>query len=270
MGISVLLTADTKKCFRIAAPSWIMPGTVQDNCAFLGGKVDEVGLLFLEAEASLAYGRQDLPPELAALGLSCHVHLPTDLPWNDGGGAAAAVCLALMEKVRFWGAERAVLHPPPSGPGGSPVCREALAAFARVWQNAGRSVSDVLLENTRENALWALGDVFHGNGFGICPDLGHILAYGQRELMDMLAGLPERERPRMLHCSAPGPGLPGKAPVSAHRPLDTLDAQGLAVGKALCDFLAPGGVIMVELFDWDHIARSLPVIAGWCAAESGG
>lgn len=266
MGIVILPTAAEKITVRIAAPSWVMPGTVQDNCAFLSGKVDEVGLLFLEADASLAYGRQDLPPELAALELSFHVHLPVNLPWNDGGGAAAAVCLALMEKVRFLGAERAVLHPPPAGPDG---CREALDAFARVWRDAGRRVSDVLLENTRENALVSLRDVFQGNGFGICPDLGHIIAYGQCELMDMLTGLPERERPRMLHCSAPGAGLPGGAPISAHCPLDTLDARGLAVGKALCDSLAPGGVIMVELFDWNHIVRSLPVIAGWCAAEGG-
>lgn len=270
MGYARFLTAAGGKGFCAAAPSWVMPGTIQDNCAFLSGKVDEVGLLFMEADASMAYGRQDLPLELAALGLSFHVHLPVDLPWNDGGGAVAAVCLALMEKVRFLGAERAVLHPPPAGPGDSPVCREALAAFARVWQNAGRRVSDVLLENTRENTLLSLGDVFHGNGFGICPDLGHILAYGQFDIVDMLAGLPEQERPRMLHCSAPGRGLPGKAPKSAHCPLDTLDAPGRAVGKALCGSLAPGGVIMLELFDWNYFVRSLPVVAGWCAAVGGG
>lgn len=269
MGSACSSSAACGKSFRIAAPSWVIPGTVQDNCRFLRGKVAEVGLLFMEADASLAYGRQELPPELAALGLSFHVHLPVDLPWNDGGGAVAAVCLALMEKVRFLGAERAVLHPPPAGPGTSPVCREALAAFAEAWQHAGRRVNDVLLENTRENSLLSLGDLFHGNRFGICPDLGHILAYGQFEIVDMLAGLPERGRPRMLHCNAPGPGLPGKAPKSAHCPLDTLDASGRAVGEALCRSLAANGVIMVELFDWDHIVRSLPVVAGWCAAVGG-
>lgn len=34
--------------FKLAAPSWVIPGTVADNCHFLSGKVDEVALLFLK------------------------------------------------------------------------------------------------------------------------------------------------------------------------------------------------------------------------------
>ncbi|GFM37750.1 cobamide remodeling phosphodiesterase CbiR [Desulfovibrio psychrotolerans] len=95
----------------IAAPSWVVPDTLAANCRFLAGRVDEVGLLFFETKACLAYTRQDLPPDLAGLPLAWHVHLPLDLPWHDPE-ETARVCLALMDKVAFLGARRAVLHPP--------------------------------------------------------------------------------------------------------------------------------------------------------------
>ena len=261
------------KGFRLAAPSWVVPGTVWENCLFLEGKVDEVAILMLEAEASLAYGRQDLPPDLADLALSFHVHLPADLPWHDGG-KAASICLALMDKVDFLGAREAVLHPPGCGRTGGgaaelAACKTALDAFARKWMKAGRALGDILLENTGGNDLSSLADLFTGDGFGLCPDLGHILAYGQQSFSAMLDGLPEEARPRMLHCSAPGTGLPGGAPKSAHCPLDTLDAAGRAAGEALCSRLAPGGIIVAECFNWTFIARSLPVIDAWVAAAGG-
>ena len=34
--------------FQISAPSWVIPGTIAENCRFLAGKVDEVALLFLK------------------------------------------------------------------------------------------------------------------------------------------------------------------------------------------------------------------------------
>ena len=246
---------------RLAAPSWVLPGTIADNCLFLAGRVDEAALLFFETAASLAYTRHDLPLEMADYGLRYHVHLPLDLPWEKGGESVAARCLALMEKVVFLDAMRAVLHPPPEGGG----AERALEDFAAAWAGAGRSVSDVLLENTRDNDLCGLWPCIAGAGFGLCLDLGHILAYGQARLRrEIMSGmLPHAVRPGMVHCNAPGSGLEGGAPRGAHLPLDSLDADGIALGKALCALLAANGVAVAEFFDWEHVMRSLPVMDRW-------
>ena len=73
---------------RLAAPSFVIPAGVAENARFLAGKVDEVGLCLFETSACLNYGPQDLPPDLAALPLRWHAHLPVDLPWPQKSTAA--------------------------------------------------------------------------------------------------------------------------------------------------------------------------------------
>ncbi|MDO5484253.1 MAG: hypothetical protein Q4F27_05035, partial [Desulfovibrionaceae bacterium] len=75
---------------RLAAPSFVLPGTVAENAAFLAGKVDEVALCLFEAQACLAYTAADMPAALADLPLRWHVHLPVDLPWPTTAGKAEA------------------------------------------------------------------------------------------------------------------------------------------------------------------------------------
>ena len=65
---------------HLAVPSWVMAGGIADNARFVAGQAAEVGLCFFETQACLAYEPADLPPELAALPLAWHVHLPVDLP----------------------------------------------------------------------------------------------------------------------------------------------------------------------------------------------
>lgn len=258
---------------RLAAPSWVIPGTVQENCRFLEGKVEEAALLFFDADASLAYTRRDLPLELAALALSYHVHLPLLLPWEAGGGAVAGICLSLMEKVDFLGAFRCVLHPPAEvAPSAGALLLEE---FAAAWEKAGRSPADVCVENTRENSLAALlgTGLFGEGGLGVCLDLGHILAYGQDALAEAVmrrgcGPLSGGDVVRMLHYSAPGrAGAGGKG---AHLPLTELDAAGSALGESMCAVLAPGGIVVAEFFSWGYVVRSLPVIRQWLAARAHG
>lgn len=253
----------TARC-RVAAPSWVFPGTILDNCRFLEDKVDEVCLLFMETSSCLAYTRQELPLALADLALGWHAHLPMDLPWAKGGEAVAGICSALMDKAAFLGASSAVLHPPAADRGGKDA--RLLTAFARAWEKAGRSCGDVLLENVRDNDLTGLGPCLAANGFGVCLDLGHMLAYGQKSLAAMVR---QEEAPvwngapRMAHCNAPGSGLAGEASLSAHLPLDTLEPAGIALGEAVCRAVADGGVLVAELFEWRYVERSLPLINQW-------
>lgn len=254
-SITPLREAIWENGFRLAAPSWVIPGTVWDNCVFLRDRVDAVELLFLETESSLAYGRQDLPLELAGLGLEYHAHLPLDLSWASGGGAVADVCLELMDKIAFLGAAQCVLHPP-----AEPGAATALEAFARRWRLGGRRTEDVLLENTRENDLLGLRQCIAAAGLGLCLDLGHMLACEQFGLAGLL---PERARPRVIHLNAPGSGLPGEAGKNAHLPLTALDDRGGELGGRLCASLGPGGLIVAEFFDWSYVEQSLPVIKLW-------
>ncbi|GHV55091.1 hypothetical protein FACS1894206_09100 [Deltaproteobacteria bacterium] len=232
-----------------------------ENCLFLQHKVAGVALLFLETESSLRYSKHDLPEDMATLALSYHVHLPLDLPWEEGGAKVAAICLALAEKTAFIRPAAFVLHPPDAALFDRAGLTE-LADFAHSWQNAGQNPGDVLLENTRENDLTNLAGcafTLSGSGFGLCLDLGHILAYKQNRLVRALPMLPQ---PRMAHLSSPEVKR-GEITKDAHLPLDTLTERGARLARLLCASLADGGIIVAECFVWEYVARSLPVINFW-------
>lgn len=250
---------------RLAAPSWVRPGTMEENCLFLSEKVDEAGLLFFEAEASLAYGRKDLPLSLADLSLTYHLHFPLDLPWHHPA-EAADICLALLEKTAFLsgtqGARRpfphsalaAVLHPPDADRADSGRAGRLLASFVRRFTDCGGCTGTLLLENTAGNDLLDLEGLIVEFGLGVCPDLGHMLAYGQERLLER-AGL--LERAALLHLNAPAKNSGG------HLPLGALDSRSRELARRLCLAVPPRTVLMLELFRWQDILDSLPLICSW-------
>ncbi len=125
---------------RLALPSWVLPGTIEENCAFINKNFYstvkangleerfflkktvakttflEIGLLFFSISDALSNNGNGLVPILADMPFTFHAHLPTDLPWNRPEDAAARqsaeVCLALMDAAQYLGTRRAVLHPP--------------------------------------------------------------------------------------------------------------------------------------------------------------
>lgn len=241
---------------RVAAPSFVLPGTVAENARFLAGRVEEVGLCCFETAGCLAYTAADLPPELAELPLRWHVHLPVDLPWGDGGEAAAGAALAVFGRVAYLSPHLAVLHPPADLP--RDAARKALAAFARRWRAGG--APPLLLENIRGCQLTGLGLAFlEGEGLGVCLDVGHLLGYAQAELL--ASELPERAR--LIHWSAPGP-QPGK---DRHLPLPALTAGQRAVARGLLRRISPEAVHLLEIFDWPGVKASRRWL-GEAAAEA--
>lgn len=279
----------------LAAPSWVMPGTVAENCDFLATLVDEISLLFMESAACLAYGRQDLPDSLADLPLSYHLHLPLDLPMSEPA-RAAGICAELLDKAAYlpvgahWragkaeedtlparqgeargrhspamadasrpragGAMRGVLHPPDHDPADPGLAGRLLAAFAETWLALGREPAHLLLENTRGNDLTGLAGPIREYGFGLCLDIGHVLAYGQEKLLRRPSLL---RRVDMLHVNAPGKGRRA----GEHLPLTNLDASGQKRAARICQSVPARAVIMMELFSWRHIEESLPLIQSW-------
>ena len=252
-----------------AAPSWVLPGTVAENCVFLAGRnVEEAGLLFMESAACLAYTEADLPPALAELPLSFHVHLPVDLPMSDPV-RAASICGELLDKVAFLPGSspsragecrsaplRGVLHPPAHDPSDSGLAARRLEVFARSWGLAGRDPSLLLLENVRDNDLTRLSGPVEEYSLGLCLDMGHVLAYGQQKL---LARENLLQRVEILHVNAPGVG----SAASRHLPLTALDTGGRAQAERMCRIVPRSAVIMMELFSWREIEESLPLARSW-------
>ncbi|MDL2267702.1 hypothetical protein LJC46_06925 [Desulfovibrio sp. OttesenSCG-928-G15] len=254
---------------RIAAPSWVMPASVAENCRFLSGKVDEVALLFFDTGSSLAYGENELDLPLEELALSCHVHLPLDLPW-DNPVMCAGICLKLLHKTRHLADRtntgkrphcRAVLHPPPHEPDRPKLAAQRLAAFAGAFRAQGGSTSLLYLENIRENDLLAICRPAAQLGFGFCLDAGHMLAYAQEHILESPDLL---ERCAIVHLSAPGKqGQHETTGKDGHAPLNQLHEKEQDACRKLVRSVPAGAVIVLEIFSWEGVAASMPVLATW-------
>ncbi len=222
----------------------MLPAPVAENCTFLAPRFDEIGLAFFETEACLAYTGQDLPPGLASLPVSWHVHLPLDLPWADGAERVAGAVLGLARLVDFLSPGGFVLHPP-----GRP---DELARLARLLMAEGVRPEALLVENIKGRDLEAMWPVIEDLGLGVCLDLGHMLVHGQEDFLGLpgLAG-----RVGMVHLNAPDPQKP-----SRHASLALLDARGRELMARLLECLAPEGVAVLELFNEAALAESLGIL----------
>ncbi|MBU1248918.1 MAG: sugar phosphate isomerase/epimerase [Proteobacteria bacterium] len=229
-----------KSPWVLAAPSFVRPGTVAENCAFLAPLVDEVGLAFFETEACLAYKETDLPPFLADLDLSYHLHLPLDLPWEQGAEAGFAAIATLRQKIAFLSPRSFVLHPHPAAPP---------TLVAQKMRALGIDPAQVFLENIEGCDLTELWDEILDSGLGVCLDIGHVLTYSQPALLE-LPGL--WERVGMVHASAPDPRQP-----SRHAGLPLLDLAGRRLLQVTLTRLTPGAVLNLEVFNEDALMASL-------------
>ena len=240
--------------FQLAAPSWVIPGTVAENCRFLSGKVDEVALLFFETKSCLGYTYNDLPQELSDCRLAYHIHHPLDLPWSEGGERVADIVLALAGKAAHLKPKAHVIHPPLAGPQAAGLIRD----FAEAISRSGATAEEFLFENIKDNSLLGLTETIAECGMKICLDLGHILAYAQHDILHdpYLDG-----RVRMLHLNAPGPK--GK-----HLGLDKLHAEGLEIMGYLLEMLSEGGVVTVEVFEIEPFFKSLQLLSDYCIRKN--
>jgi hypothetical protein len=244
-----------------AAPSCLLPGTVMENIYFLNGRVDEVALCFFEYRTCLDYTETDVPPELAGLSLSFHVHLPFDLPWPARSGVqytaseTADIALAVCRKAATFAPGLAVLHPPQGSPA---LKRQLLRQFAQAWQRA--SDIPLLLENVFCCDLVELGDDFlRDHGLGLCLDVAHLLIYDQSRLLT--SDLPETTG--LVHWSAPGEQ-------DEHLPLTKLSSAQYATATELMARFVNNPVHLAEVFHWPGVEASLSVLKRLVAAETRG
>ncbi len=251
-----------KHVYPFAAPSFVIPAGVAENATFLAHKVEEVGLCFFEAKACLAYTEEDLPLDLRALPLRWHVHLPVDLVWSrryGGGTHAAKMALAVFEKSIFLRPRYAVLHPP--------VFEENLQEqerllheFKTAWY--AKTSVPVLLENIQDAPLYDLDtSLFYASKaasqkeqktqrddfFGVCLDVGHMLAFSQEEMLSRKDLL---QKVQLVHWSAPGEH-------DQHLPLTQFTEEQKTIVKQLAPLLPRRATHMIEVFKWQGVQESV-------------
>ncbi len=222
-----------------AAPSWVIPGSIAENACFLAGKTPGIALCLFETKSSLAYASEDLPDALACLPLEWHIHLPLDLPWENGAKEVAAICARLLNKTAFLKPVFAVLHPPGTN-------ARLLAQFSACIHFK----LPILLENTSESNILDLGGLafLHKHGFGFCMDVGHALGYAQKTLTE--SELPAAAA--LWHWSAPGNA-------DRHLPMNRLDASQMEICVRLAAKARHDARHLLEIFSWQGILASIPI-----------
>ncbi|MCF8030889.1 MAG: hypothetical protein K9K39_08345 [Desulfohalobiaceae bacterium] len=239
---------NVERPYTIAAPSFVWPGRVGDNCRYLENMVDEVAVIFFETRACLDYTDKDLPPELARLDLSYHVHLPLDLPWTRGAKEVHRLCENLLTKTDFLQPRGVVLHPPQD--------ELELREFIRLW-SLTRETRELFLENIKGNDLSAAWPVIRDSGCPVCLDLGHLLAFGQESLLETPGLL---EQTRMLHLYAPGPE-------GEHESLSRLAPHDFHILHHILRHLPASSVIVLEIFHPEKLVESLDIFHSWFTNE---
>lgn len=262
------LPAHVPPSLSFAVPSWLVPGTAAENARLLktlhwpdGFRLAELGLCCFETESSLHCPQTDYPnPDDLPLNLTgnspqslaCHVHLPTDLPWELG--KAAELSLRLFQRLRqhLPAMHRAVLHPPAlTDP------RPQLELFVTEWVAQGLNPAHIMLENDRNCSVEFFLQVLDALPVSVCLDVAHVLAYGQEALLPRL----DPARVMLLHWSAPGP-VPGK---DRHLPLTQFTAEQAHTARAAAACFAQA-LPLVEVFSLAGVQESLPVLLQLYAA----
>jgi hypothetical protein len=237
---------DVRFPFPLAAPSAVLPAGLAENSTFLADYFPEIAVLFFETEACLAYTDRDLPAHLADLPCSWHVHMPLDLPWRAGFQTAWQKIDGLLDKIALVSPRAYVLHPPDE-PGMLP----RLAARLR---DKGVDPARFLIENVGGCSLTPMWDEIVEDGFSACLDIGHIQAYGQRDVLQ-LPGL--WERVRMLH-------VYGAERDRRHWPLNELDPVGQVLLRTMLE-RASDFTVTLEVFRRTELFDSLDLFGRWLA-----
>ncbi len=260
--------------------------------------MDEVGLLFLQAQACLSYTEEDLPVWLTRTGLRFHVHLPLDLPWEAGQSHVWEIVAGLRRKAAFLRPWAFVLHPPgawsevwPSA--SSSACSSACSRFARrstppqVCPPSEKGVAFGQCFGSLQDfvRLWGQGGDQEGGQAG--GQAGELLLENTREndlvglwpliqsanlgicldLGHLLVHEQQTHRlpgiwphVRMVHLSAPGQfGADGR-PRDGHRSLAALDHRGRSLLEEILGRIRPDCVLMLEVFEPEGFMESLNML----------
>ncbi len=230
--------------YKIATTSFVYPSTIEDNCVKLEKLVDEVSLVFFETKSCLEYSTEELPYSLKNLALSYNVHLPLDLPWEEGTEIVGEIILNLIEKVSFLEPCFYVLHPPPN--------RHYLLKLLSILQKKKFLLSQIYLENIKENNLLDIWETILRHDLYVCLDIGHVLEYDQHNL---LSAPHLYSRVRAVHLYGPMG--------SRHGSLKELNKKGRKILKEVFSQLSLGTTVVIEVFNEKDLLESLDFLYSW-------
>lgn len=234
-----------KQDIIIAAPSFVWPTTVKENCYRLQGLVQEVGIVLFETEACLNYSEQDLSLDLASLDLTYHVHLPLDLPWNSGVNSVMDKVKKLIDKTAYLAPKGFVLHPPPY--------REQYLEFFQLWLDLGLNPKHLILENIEGNDLSVIWPDLLQTGNQVCLDLGHLLIFSQEHILTYQHLW---DKICMLH-------IYGDLYGHLHNSLSLLSNKGKSLLNQILSNLKQETIIVLEVFNPQDLQESLDIFFTW-------
>lgn len=225
----------------LAATSWLWPLPLAQNLARLAAldaPIHQAALLFYRSRDCLDYTPEHIGPPTS---LASHVHLPVDLPWDQGSQAVYDMLDRLMTLAaphKPWGG---VLHPPDSP--------ADMAGLAELWRRRAPGWR-LLLENIPGQDLMDHWPVILDLDLPVCLDMGHMLAFEQARLL----GAPDlAARVELVHCYAPGL----QVGAHEHMSLARLDRSQVWALKACLDLLPAGAPVLFEVFSEADLRESI-------------
>jgi len=249
--------------FRLGTTSYVIPGDLLANVAFLKERVDDIELVLFESDAisnlpdAATVGA--LKEEAARHGLTYTVHLPLDtwLGHEDDAVRRQSVerCLRVMERTAPLSPFAYVVHF--HGDHRGPCPSQDLAR----WCDGHRRSVERLLEAVDPQDLCVEGldysfqlieGIVRDYGLSVCLDVGHLLLYGHDPEEHLDRYLPQT---RIVH-------LHGVADGVDHCSLSFMPAGLLA---AVVERLENGQhetrVATMEIFDEGALNQSLDLIS---------
>jgi sugar phosphate isomerase/epimerase len=248
--------------FKLAAPSFVVPGSYIANAELLAGSVDAIELLFFESGPNSTLPDRAELDALRRLGSSSDLdyvlHLPIDLRLGALDFAERADSLGRLLRVWELGQplepELAVLHlePGPLSNEDQSSWIERVEPAVEALVQAGCARQRLCLE-TLDFGVEPLAELARRSAAQLALDLGHAVRDGLPAL-ELLRR--HRALVRLLH-------LHGAAPGRDHLPLEVLGSDWLRELAAVLREPTFSGVLCVEVFE---AAALLSSLQAWEAA----
>jgi sugar phosphate isomerase/epimerase len=247
--------------YRLGATSFVHPAGWAENVARLAGRVEDVELLFFEADA--LPDRAEIA-ELAAwrsrgdLTYSLHAPLSARLASADEAARRAGVAevLRALEVARPLAAEHVVVHvefPEGGAPPDPAGFQRSAARSLEAILSAGLAPRALCVE-TLDYDLALLEPVLVALGVSVAVDLGHAERDGRSPLATLERWLP---RARVVHWHGVEPG--GRD----HRSLAHVPAPVARAVLASLDAACYDGVLTLEVFREDDLEESASLVRRW-------
>lgn len=240
--------------FKLGTTSFIHPAGYSDNVRLLAPLVDEIELLFLEAEHLPTTAQiSELKALSDTLDVTYNIHLPMDISLADPvpriRHRSREAVLRTLERVVPLNASTHTLHVTFAMPDTRPASVETWQACAtesldRLLAEAPIGTEDLTVETLDFPPLW-LVPVISRLDLPVCVDVGHVIRFGfdLRSTLDLFAG-----KINMFH-------LHGVTGHQDHRALNHLALEARKRMAALLkDF---HGSVSLEIFSVQDLTDSM-------------